>query len=171
MPRFSDDVSTSGALRGNDLVATNGVHGEANFDKSTGLRKAQSAYHEIHLTYRVASGVSVADIGLPMWTANEVTEVVAGIVVPEAKPSGDYDYDIDLQKGDAGTAFATILSAPLTINSSSGNLTPQSLTIDSTKKTATSGQTLKLTVDAEGTTGAQGTGLVITIIIRVRPQS
>lgn len=171
MPRYSEDVSTSGDVRGANGVFSNGLHAESKFDSNTGLRRAESSEHEIHLTFRINSGVTVANVGVPLWTANEVAEVVSMDVTPEVAPTGgDLDYDVQLQKGNAGSAFATILSADVTVNSSSANRTPQAASIDSTKKDLADGDSLKLTVTTGGSTGTQGTGLVVTIIVRSRPQ-
>lgn len=170
MPRFSDDVSTSGAVRANDGVFTNGLHGDGHFDRQLGLRKAQSIIHEPPIVFRVNTGVAVATVQVPLYGAQEVEEIVAVQVIPEAKPTGDYQYTVDLEKGNGGAAYATVLSGALLVNSSSANRTAQLATIDATKKMLADGDSLRLNIQATGSSGGQGTGLVVTIITRKRPQ-
>lgn len=171
MPRFTDDVSTPAKVRANDAVFAGGYHGESNFDPLTGLRKAQSVIHETQFTYVVPAGTAVASISVPVYGCEEVTEVVSVQAVPVAPPTGDYQYAIKLEAGNAATPYASVQTADLVVNSGSAARTPQNASLDSTKTTRADGDSLQLTITASGASGAQGTGLVVTVIVRKRPQA
>lgn len=92
-------------------------------------------------------------------------EIVAiEVALTEVIPSGDKTVTIDLQNGDASTAFTTVLSGTIALNSSSVLRTPVAGTI--TSGDTADGDILKLTVTTGGSTGTDPEGLVISVILR-----
>jgi hypothetical protein len=86
-------------------------------------------------------------------------------VTPITAPvGGDLKYTVDLQVGNASTGFASILSAPLTVDTSSADRTAQDAT-PTTKATA-AGDLVQIVVTASGSTGTQGLGLCAEAKIR-----
>lgn len=79
----------------------------------------------------------------------------------ETIPSGDRTAVVDLQLGNASSAFATCLSATITLNSSSALRTAQSGTITTTSYSA--GDILKIVVTLGGSTGTNPQGLFVSI--------
>lgn len=75
--------------------------------------------------------------------------------------TGDRAATVDLQKGNAGGSFATILTAPIAINSSLAVRTPLAGAISS--GSAADGDLLRLVVGVSGSTGTQPQGLLVTV--------
>jgi hypothetical protein len=71
---------------------------------------------------------------------------------------------VDLQKGNAGTAFATVLSAPLSFGSTDVLRTVK--TAAPIVTTLAAGDQLRVVVTVAGGVGAQAQGLVVTATVR-----
>jgi hypothetical protein len=82
-------------------------------------------------------------------------------------PDGDRTVTIQLQNGDAGGAFASILSAALVLDSGNALRTPEAGTI--TTPAIADGDILRVTVAVAGSTGAQPQGLIITVQVAEQP--
>lgn len=87
-------------------------------------------------------------------------------VRPETAPTGgDKQYTVDLQKAANGsTSYATVLSAVVTVDSSSVDGTLQAGTISTTA--LAKGDSLRVVITASGSTGSQGQG--VTVMVKYR---
>lgn len=95
---------------------------------------------------------------------------VVGIdaVTTTVATGGDRTVTIDLQKSTAGGAFATVLSAVVTLNNSSVVRTVYSGVISSAAFVA--GDIFQIVTAVAGAAGAQAAGLQVTVTLREDPQ-
>lgn len=88
-------------------------------------------------------------------------------VAIETAAIGDSTVTVDLQKGNTSSAFATVLSSPISIDESTAVRTPTS-SLPNTASIA-DGDILKLVVDAAAGTGTLPQGIIITVVINEDP--
>ena len=107
-------------------------------------------------------------------TAREIVHVCkfAGTVeyvqvaIDDAPTGGDKAYVVDVRKSTGGGAWATILSASVSIGSSATSRTISNPTVSSASLVA--GDMLAVVVTASGSTGTQGRGLNVTVAVSER---
>jgi hypothetical protein len=93
--------------------------------------------------------------------------IAAFEAVIETPPGGDRTVTLDLQKGNASTAFATVLSSTVTINSGTAARTVVVGTISSA--TLADNDILKLVVTVAGSSGTQPAGLCVVVTVNENP--
>jgi hypothetical protein len=168
MPQYSDDVYTPGYVRASDAVILNGPHGQNNFEPN-GRRSPGSLVVPIPLTFQVPAGTTLADATYPIFTAPFPCKVISVDVTPINKPTGDYTTTVDIHKGNGSTAYATILTGDVTLSNASANRTAQAASLDSAQVNLNAGDSLVGVVDATtGTTGGQGSGLQVTVLVHMQ---
>lgn len=124
--------------------------------------------HQHALTYSQAGGADVVSATVPIHIFRGAADIVAVEVVPIVAPTGgDKEFTVDVQLGNAGSAFASILSAAVEVDASSVARTIQSGSLSTT--TAADGDTLQVVVTASGSTGSQGQGMIVTVWVREQP--
>jgi hypothetical protein len=98
--------------------------------------------------------------------AGQINEFAAAV---DAVPAGgDKAVTVDLQKSTGGGAFATLLTAVITINSASSAKTKYTGTLVATP-TFVAGDLLRIVVALTGTTGNQAQGLVARAVVQENP--
>lgn len=131
---------------------------------------ANKVIHQYSVNYAQSTAADVAAITIPVHTFYKDGTIVAFEVTPRAKPTGgDKAYTVDLKRGNAGGAAASVLSAVVTVNSGSADRTPQAGTISSAA--CSDGDTLEIVIATSGSTGSQGIGVTVTITITENPNS
>jgi hypothetical protein len=102
-----------------------------------------------------------------VWAANADGEIVGVDVFIEGAATGDRTATIDIKKSNGGGAYATVLSSPVTVNSSTAIRTAVPATIASAAYVA--GNSFEVVVTVGGSTGTQPTGLLVMVYIREMP--
>jgi hypothetical protein len=136
------------------VVAEESLQQNANLDAELFERFAS-----IH--YTQADGVNVATETRVVYTARKAGTLDSLYVFPTAAPDGDFSYTVDMKKSTGAGAFASILSAVVTVNSSSTDRTLQTGTIST--PTFVANDSFQVVVTAAGSSGNQGQGLCVTI--------
>ena len=95
--------------------------------------------------------------------------VIVGVsaVADVAPTGGDKAATVDVKKSTAGGAFASILSAVVTLNSSSTSKVVQAGSLSVTSFVA--GDLLEIVIAISGSTGSQGQGVCATVMIAEDP--
>jgi len=128
--------------------------------------KLQQQY-ECRYDQPVASTV-VADGRMVHQVYGAVANLVAFQALVVTPPVGAMTISVDLQKSTGGGAFATILSAPISITSATAARTAVTAAIANAGLIA--GDVLQVVVTVAGASGTQGLGLLAAAIIRELPQ-
>lgn len=130
---------------------------------------ADKLVHQHALRYVQAGGSDVVSATVPIHTCRNTAEVIAVEVVPITAPSGgDKQYTVDVQAGNASSAFASILSAVVDVDAAgAADRTVQVGTISDDD--LADGDTVQVVVTASGSTGSQGQGLIVTVWVREEP--
>lgn len=139
---------------------------------SSGRRKAEYVEHEHKLQYSTATdATTVAAVTKTLGAIHYTGEVVEVSVTPITAPTGgDLAFTVDIKKSTGAGAFASILSAVETVDSSSVNRTAQYATLSGTPALVR-GDLLQVVIATSGSTGTQGAGVDITIRIRENPNA
>jgi hypothetical protein len=89
-------------------------------------------------------------------------------VVPDTPPAGgDLAFTVDLQKGNQSTAFASVLTGVITINS--GVAARQVVAGAIVDDDYADNDSLRLVIAVTGSTGTQGQGFVVVVTLRENP--
>lgn len=169
MAVLTEPLIVENDISGKTLAAATGVHQAGNFD-GNGRRLALSVVHEHKIRYEQPSGANMAadarviEIFLASGTVVEIA------TEQEAIPSGDRSWTIDLQKGSAASAFASILSGgtPIVMDSTQAARTPK-YTIPATPGYVR-GDSLKLVIAlGAGSTGTHAQGGTVIVKTRENP--
>ena len=129
---------------------------------------ATKLIHQHAIRYAVAGGTTVAAVSVPVHTFRSAADIVAVEVVPITAPTGgDLAYSVDVQLGNQSTAFATILTAEIDIDSTVSDREVVSGTLSTVA--GADGDTLQVVIATSGSTGTQGSGCLVTIWVREQP--
>ncbi len=160
-----DEISANIA-RIQTLQVADGRFGDDKYDFLTDRLLALYGEHMQKAEFRIASGTNIAAVSSMLAALCYNSTIVEVAIAPEVAPTGDYVYTVDIQYGNEGNAFATLLTTPLTFSvaASSANRKTQYASLDSTKVARIRGDLLKYVIGTPtGTTGAVGTGLIGTV--------
>lgn len=161
------DVHYNGTLSARTMSIPASAVGNSQIVASAGIA-ATKVVHQHAISHEQAGGTAVVAQTVAKHIFRGAAEIIAVEVVPLTVPTGgDLAYTVDVQKGNASSAFASILSSVVTVNSSSTTRTIQAGTI--TTDDAADGDTLQVVVAVSGSTGTQGQGFVVTIWVREEP--
>jgi hypothetical protein len=119
------DVIIRGSLSVGSMTVPTGSISDAQIVAGADISDAKVMQrHAIH--YAQAGGTAVVTQTWPIHTMRAAGSLIAVEVTPIVAPTGgDRAFTIDVQKGNTATAFATMLTAPVTINSSDTSRTPE----------------------------------------------
>lgn len=138
-----------------------GSVGDAHIDATDPL-STNKVTHQHAATYAQASGAVVADATQLFYIARATGTIAAMKVAIDTAPTGgDKAYTVDLKKSTGGGAFASILSAVVTVNSSSTSLSVVAGTLSTATYAAS--DIFEIVVDASGSTGTQGYGVCVLV--------
>ena len=128
---------------------------------------ADKTKHQHPISYWQTNAAVVASETRVVHTFKDVASLVAVNVVPLTPPVGAKQYTVDVKLGNAGTGYATILSAAITVTSTSAARTVIAGTLATLA--AAAGDSLEVVITASGASGTQGTGVNVVIWIREQP--
>jgi hypothetical protein len=149
------------------FAAPSGSITNANIATAAGIA-ASKVVHRFPLNYAQADGASVADATVTLYVAaaaGEVKSVEVGL--GGAAAAGDSTVDVDILKSTGGGAFASMLSAAITVDSSTVIRTAEVGVVSS--GSYADGDILRVDVDATVGTGTLPQGIVVTVICEENP--
>jgi hypothetical protein len=121
---------------------------------------AAKVIHEIAVFADQVPGTAVVAATRVVHVARAAGTIAAfKIGVITAPTGGDKAYTVDLQKSTGTGAFASVLSAAYTVNSSSADKTAYSATLGTTT-TYVAGDIFEIVIAVSGSTGTQGQGVI-----------
>lgn len=162
---FKNDYEFSGSVSfmGTIAVPASSIK-NSDFSSSSSHRlDSEKLNHRQDMNFQIAPATTVSTTTQFLRLAYGTGTIKFVWVRPATVPTGgDKAYTVDLQKAaDASGTFASVLSSVVTIDSSKSNYTKYSGSISSAS--VATGVALQLVVTTSGTTGTQGSGLLVTI--------
>lgn len=149
------------------LVLPSGSVGATNIAAGANIETSKLV-HRHALSISQANGTAVADAEYPLHIFRGTTGTIVAIEVAiETAAAGAATVDIDLELGNAGSAFASVLSAAIQLDNATVIRTPVAGTVSSTS--AADGDILKVTVDATAGGGTLPQGLIVTLTLDETP--
>lgn len=166
---FQNDLHVAGALSCNSFtppascITNNSVVAAALIDRT-------KLVHQLALPYYQAPGSDIATATADIYIARATGSVVSfEAAVTGTAATGDRSVTVDLHKSTGGAAFATVLSAAITLNSSDTIRVNDAATISSASYV--DGDLFRVVVtQVAGTTGTRPQGLVVTLTMSENPQ-
>jgi hypothetical protein len=126
---------------------------------------ASKLVHHFPVSLSQAAGSVVASETRVVHIAKAAGTIAYVAVVTDTAPTGgDKAFTVDVKKSTGGGAFASVLSAVVTVNSSSTSKTPQAGTVSVAAYAA--GDVLEIVIAASGSTGTQGYGPCVTVYLQ-----
>lgn len=166
--RHQGDLFVAGNLQAQSMTIPAGSVGDDQVPAGAGIA-ATKVVHQFPLRYSQADGSDVAAATVLIHTVyGSTASIVAIETVVATAATGDAEATVDLQKGNASTAFATVLNSAITIDSSIAARTPAAGTVSSAS--LADGDTLQVVVTAAAGTGTLPQGLVVTVTLQEDPQ-
>lgn len=121
--------------------------------------------HRIHVQYNVADGADLTTVIMPVFLAYKGCTVLAvQAMCIDVCEGGDKKFTVDVLKSTAGGAAASILTAALDFAGKT-DLTTYSATLSGTP-TLIATDMLQVTITVSGSTGNQGQGLIVDIVLK-----
>jgi len=165
---INNDMYVNGAFGAKVLIPPPGCITDTAVQAQAGI-DATKLIHQFPLRYSQAPGTAViAETTHLHITRATGTVVSIEAMTPTPATGADRTVSIDLQKSTAGGAFASILSAPITLNNSTTARAVVTVTIANTA--LVDGYFLELVVTVAGAVGNQAQGLLVTVTLRESPQ-
>lgn len=163
---FQGDVNVRGTLSCATLSVPSGTIGNDDVasDAAISASKLQGEFSLAHAQTGNVAAVAADYLRICRGTGQIVAVEAA---LNEVIPSGDRTAVIDLQKGNAGSAFATVLSAPITLDSTNVLRTPEVGAVSSA--TTADNDILRIVVTLGGSSGTNPAGLSVTVTYREAP--
>lgn len=165
--QFDGDVHANGTISATRFTLPAGTVQAADIEAAAGI-EATKLQHQYALSYQQTTGADVAAATYFLHTFRSASSIVGMDVTPITAPTtGDKTFAVDLHRGSASSAFATVLSAVVTIGQTDVDRTQRSATLSNS--TAIDGDMLKLVLTTTGSTGNQGKGVLVTVWTREDP--
>jgi hypothetical protein len=125
--------------------------------------------HHFAATFAQKDGVDVATETRIVHIANAAGTLAAvKAVVNQAAAGGDKNFTIDVKKSSGGGAYASMLSAAITMNSGNTARVAVAGTPGATP-TYVAGDVLEIVITTGGSTGNQAQGLAVTLLLQENP--
>jgi hypothetical protein len=156
------DLFVNGALTCKQFTPPAGSVGDAGIQAAAGIQ-ATKLIHQFPVSKRQAGAAATATEIVHCHYA--AATVVAVQVACGTHPTSSDTVSVDVQRGNSGAGFSSILSAPVVLNSSTANLTPTSGSIASPNSAA--GDCLEVVITVTGTSCHD---LLVEIWLRENPQ-
>lgn len=129
---------------------------------------ASKVVHRFPIRHSQNEGAVVADEVMPIHIARAAGTVKAiEVVVTNAVPVGDSTVTVDLKKGNAASAYASVLSSVITLDNATVLRTAVAGTINTSAYAA--GDSFLLDINATVGTGTLPTGIVVTVFFEESP--
>jgi len=155
-------------LIANTLTVNQASFSDANIKTGADI-DADKLEHRVHAIHQVPDGTDVAATsgdGIPIYTCvrtNGATIKNVHVVCPDAPEGGDKTFTVDIKKASAGSAAATVLAAVVTYPAETPDYTVRVGMV--TSANLANGDTLLVSVAVSGTTGNQGQGLLVSVVL------
>lgn len=163
---IQNDLHVAGHLSCKTFTLPAASVGNATIQGAAGI-EATKVVHQFPLTVQQASTVTNATTLLHILRA--VGTVVSFEAITATPATGaDRTVTIDLQKSTGAGAFATILSAPISLDDATTARTVVSGTVSN--PSLVDGDLLQVIVTVAGAAGSQASGLLVTTTLREEPQ-
>jgi hypothetical protein len=121
--------------------------------------------HRVHIQYNTPDGTDITTLTTPVFLAYKGCTVLAvQALCIDNCAGGDKKFTVDVQKSTAGGAAASILTAALDFASKT-DLTTYSATLSGTP-TLVATDMLQVVTTVSGSTGDQGQGLIVDIVLK-----
>lgn len=162
---FQDDVSFTGNFYPPSAAITN-----SHFSSDANNRLAVAKMiHRLTPTYTVGPTTTVAAGTFNIHLAHGAGTIIGVNIRPQTSPTGgDLAYTVDVKRAvDASSTYNTILSGVVTISSADTSQTKQIGTLAST--TFAAGDAFQVVIAVSGSTGTQGLGLLVTLLLDENP--
>jgi len=129
---------------------------------------ASKVIHQYAVHYDQVGGTAVVSVTTGLHTSYRDGTIVAVEVTPLVAPTGgDKAFTVDIKKGNQASAFASVLSAVVTINNT---IADRQVVAGALSTTALAdGDTLEIVIATSGSTGTQGLGVLVTVTIQENP--
>lgn len=165
---FNNDVHVNGALSCKSFNAPAGSITASDIQAAAGI-EATKVIHQFALHVAQAPGTAIVAATTLLHTLHADAELVAiEAMTPTPATGTDRTVSIDLQKGNMGGSFATVLTAPILLDDDTTARTPVVGAIAS--PTLTDGDSLQVVVTVAGSNANQAQGLLVTVTLREEPQ-
>lgn len=163
--RWESDLFINGTLIPKAITLPTNSVSDANIPTAAGIQANKITRHESINIQAAASGSAVVASTTLAHIVKGATGTIIGfqVATTTVATGGDRTVNVDLQKSTGGGAFATVLTAPALLNSSSTVRTAVAATISSNG--LVTGDILEIIVTVAGAAGAQAAGLIVTLTI------
>lgn len=168
---LSSDLFVQGALACKTFSPPAGCINDAAVTVNAGIQ-ATKLVHQYAPKVDQPPGANVAnatDLIHQVFAAGTGVSTIAGfeasVVTPPTSPD---TVTVDLQRSTGGGAFASVLSAPITISSTTPARTPQSASL--AVESLNGGDLLQVVITTNHTSGALPQGLIAQAFLRENPQ-
>ena len=161
------DFRVNGAFSAKSINYPADSIGDSDIEQDAGIQATKVIHqHALHLDQAAGSDV-VAQTRLVHTFRGDATLVAVSVVTAVAPTGGDKELTVDVQLGNESTGFATILTAPITVDATHANREVVAGVLDITA--AAPGDTLEIIIAVAGSTGSQGQGVCVTVWVRETP--
>lgn len=127
---------------------------------------ARAGVHRFVVHHNEPAGSDVAAKTIPIHHFQTAGKVVSWSIVPYTAPTGgDKAYTVDVYKGNQATTPATINTGVVTISSSDANRQVKDGVLTTSPTTCAADDILVAVVAVSGTTGSQGQGYTVSVVI------
>jgi hypothetical protein len=158
------DLDIQGNLSASSMSIPAGTVTNSDIASVAGI-EATKLEHRYAIQYQQADGSDVATATVPVHIVRGATATIQDVevVCVDAPEGGDKTFTVDVHYGNASSALATVLSAPISYGTANPDLTVVGGTLATSALTA--GDTLVVIVTASGSSGNQGQGLIVNIAL------
>ncbi len=168
---FRDPVEIDTLTVGSTFNAPPLAIDNAAFSSASTDRLASSkADHQKTVTWQTATtSTTVATVTQSIYLFNAAGTLEKVTVRPDTAPTGgDLQYTVDILKAASGSgSFASVLSSVVTMSSADSDNTAEDGSLTTTAMTA--GDCLEIIITASGSTGTQGAGATVIVVLTEEP--
>lgn len=163
--RITGDFHVAGTITSTNIALPSASVGDSQVIAAAGIA-ASKLEHQHSLSATQAQGTDVVTATTLVHLVTGTTGTIERVnVLPITAPTGgDKEYTVDIQKASGTGSPATVLSSVVTVDSSSVDKTEQAGTIS--VSSLLDGDWLQVVVTASGSTGSQGQGFLVNVVIR-----
>lgn len=167
--RQEGDLYVTGNISGGSISLSSGAVTNSSVVANAGIERTK-VVQQLQLPYAQAPGSDIATATLDLYLARAAGTVVSvEAAVTGVAATGDRSVTVDVHKSTGGGAFATILSAPITLDIANALRVLEAGTVSSAAYV--DGDLFRMIVtQVAGTTGTRPQGLIVTTTIGENPQ-
>lgn len=164
MAQFEGDVIVNGTMIPNKMRYPDGSVSDAAVGAGADIQDGKMR-HRFTRQYAQAPGANIAAATLNLHIVRGLTGTLLAVeaALTGVAPTTDRTASVDLQRGNAGGAFATMLSATIDFANGDALRTVKAGAIPS--PALADGDILRVVVTVAGSTGTQPQGLVVTVTV------